>query len=369
MRAHKRRQVPVEIVRRYVDLVRLGHVRDLHALRQSVPRHVDDSHVHRAVLEEGAELPPREQRFAARHRSPQRIAYLAQARRVVTVDLEPHQPQIVQGAGHLQIALGLEVEIEVEKDVDVLSGALAQGGQLLAQRADHAVRGVQVDPVAEAGHVQSRRRIVEQEDVGLQPGEAAGADFAPQLHQPVRVRKGRDAHRLGAVQAVGPAMGPVKAHALPRRPAEQRVNRHAQVLRLHVQKGVLERRDRLLQHAARRLAGARVEMRDDLLDGARVDADQPLGEAADNRREAAAAVALVIFGIADDAGVGLDLEKGEHPPAGVAMQVPDRRDLHGYPLSLSPEAAGDRDVSPPTAAAHYTPNVSVALPPPPPVAP
>ena len=352
MRAHQGGQVAVEVVRRHVDLVRLGHVADLHALGEAVPGDVDDGHVHRVVLEEGAELPPREQRFATRDGGAQRIADLAQRQRVVTVDLEPHQAQVVEGARHRQVALGLEVEIQVEEDVHVRPRAFAQRRQLFAQRADDAARRVQVDPVLEPRHVQRRRLAVEQEDVGLERAEPAFAHLAPEGDEIVRAGKGRDPHRLGAVQAVGPAMRPVEPHPVARRPAEQRIYGDSERLRLYVEQRVLDRRDGLLRHAAGRLARARVEARRDRLHRPGVGAHQPFRQPPDDRRQAAAAVAFVELRIADDSFVGAHLEEGEHPPSGVAMQVFDSGDFHA-PLPSSAPSPG-RPSYPPRRAAPTT---------------
>jgi hypothetical protein len=59
--AHHGREVAVEIVRRHVDLVRVGHRRDLHRLSDPVPGDVDDRDVHRVPLEERAVFPAPEQ--------------------------------------------------------------------------------------------------------------------------------------------------------------------------------------------------------------------------------------------------------------------------------------------------------------------
>ena len=51
--------------------------------------------------------------------------------------------------------------------------------------------------------------------------------------------------------------------------------------------------------------------------------------AADDGRQACAAISLVVFGPADDAIVGGDLEEREIPPPRIAVQVLDLDDLHG----------------------------------------
>jgi hypothetical protein len=50
--AHHGREVAVEVVRRHVDLVGVGHRRDLDGLDDPVPGDVDDRHVHRVPFEE-----------------------------------------------------------------------------------------------------------------------------------------------------------------------------------------------------------------------------------------------------------------------------------------------------------------------------
>ena len=57
-------EVAVVVVGRDVDLARLGQPADLHRLREAVPRHVDDRHVHRVLFQEGPVLPHRHQALA-----------------------------------------------------------------------------------------------------------------------------------------------------------------------------------------------------------------------------------------------------------------------------------------------------------------
>ena len=123
-------------------------------------------------------------------------------------------------------------------------------------------------------------------------------------------------------------MRPVERQALAHRAAEQRMDGNAERLRLDVDERVLEGGDRLLVHAAGRLARHRAERRGDALVGARILADQRLAERADDGAEPLAAVALVVFRPADDAVIGGDLEEREDAPAGVAMQILDPRDAH-----------------------------------------
>ena len=78
---------------------------------------------------------------------------------VVEVDLEPREPEVVEGAGDLEVALGLEVEVEIEVDPDVRPGALAQRPELAPQGVDDPRVGVQLRPPRardESRHVQAR---------------------------------------------------------------------------------------------------------------------------------------------------------------------------------------------------------------------
>src|SRR5260221_9478417 len=61
MCAHQGREMAVEIMRRDIDLVSVGHRRDLDRLGETVPRHVDDGDVDRAGLEERAKAAAAEQ--------------------------------------------------------------------------------------------------------------------------------------------------------------------------------------------------------------------------------------------------------------------------------------------------------------------
>ena len=255
---------------------------------------------------------------------------------IVDVQLEPEEAEVVKRARHLQVALGLEVEIEVEQDADVGAGAGAQRLQLGAQGVDDGALGVQRRPswrTAKARHVQARL-TVEQEDVGLQGFEAALADFLTQRHQVLDALKLRLAHDLRRVggHAVGAAVRPVQRQAVPNRPAEQRVNRHAQGLALDVEQSVLNGRNRLLRHPSAGLPGDGIELLAQEFVGAGVPAYQSLRQVLDDPAETGAAVTLVILGDAVQTLVRGQFQEREHPPPGVAVQGLVARQFHQRPL-------------------------------------
>src|SRR5215813_7941737 len=64
--AHQRGHVTIEVVRRAVDLIGLGHGRDLYRLEDAIPGDVDDADVYGIILEEIFELAAAEEAFAAR---------------------------------------------------------------------------------------------------------------------------------------------------------------------------------------------------------------------------------------------------------------------------------------------------------------
>ena len=129
----------------------------------------------------------------------------------------------------------------------------------------------------------------------------------------------REAHFLGVVQAVGAAVRPVQAEPIADGPAEHFAYGHAEGFCLHVNERILDGRDRLLDKAARRLTRARIEVRGDELDRARVLANQHLGKLHDDDGQPFGAVALVVLRPADEFRVRLDFQEREDAPAGVRM--------------------------------------------------
>ena len=176
------------------------------------------------------------------------------------------------------------------------------------------------------------RAAIEAEDVGLERAEALLAHRAGEGAEVVERAHRRLAHRLGMAQAIGAAVRPVEPQPVAHRTVQELGDRHAQRPRLDVDQRVLERRDRLLDQPARRLAGERVQHRRDALYRPGIQPDQVLGEPADDRAQSLAAVALVVLGPADHAIVGGDLEERPDAPAGIAVQVLD----FGNPHELSP---------------------------------
>ena len=71
---------------------------------------------------------------------------MTQRFRVVEVDLESKEAEIVKLAADPKVALGIEVEIEVEKDAGVWPGALAECPQLRTQRVDDPLVGAKLGP-------------------------------------------------------------------------------------------------------------------------------------------------------------------------------------------------------------------------------
>jgi hypothetical protein len=116
---------------------------------------------------------------------------------------------------------------------------------------------------------------------------------------------------------------------VPHRAAEQLVDRDVQGLGLDVEQRVLDRADRLLDHAAARLAADCVEQRHHRLVGARVLADDRRRQMLDRGGHALAAEGFVVLAPADQGCVGRDLEEIEVAMAGIGVQAVERGNLHG----------------------------------------
>src|SRR5213075_2479131 len=91
-------------------------------------------------------------------------------------------------------------------------------------------------------------------------------------HVIVRGKLGRTRDLPGA-RPSGAAVRPVDLDVIPRRAAEQLVDRNAERLSLQVQQGVLDPADCLLDHRAGALSRGADEIPDDPLDHARLAAD------------------------------------------------------------------------------------------------
>ena len=112
----------------------------------------------------------------------------------------------------------------------------------------------------EAEHVEFRRPPVEQENDGLEGREAALTHVLAEFADVVEGTDRRKAHLLGVVQPVGATVRPVQAEPIADGSAKHFAYRHTEGFCLHVNERVLDRRDRLLDKAARRLTRARIEV-------------------------------------------------------------------------------------------------------------
>ena len=142
--------------------------------------------------------------------------------------------------------------------------------------------------------------------------------------------------------AVAAAMRPVDRHPFAERPAEQGVDRHAERLRLDIEAGVLDRRDRLMGETAPGETRRREQTFAQPADRARIHPDRHPGEVPDQRRDRGAGEPFIIFGPADDAFVGGHLHVGADAIAAVTVQGFDVCDLHVWSLSLAASAQNYR---------------------------
>ena len=174
LRRDERREVAVVVVRRAVDLERLGEVGDLLRLVEAVPDHVDRGDVHRARLEERPEAAARVEVLARADRaSARRGGRCASARRVEEVDLEPERGRTARArARRARAPSGLEVEVEVDDRLGAARRCPRRtpraGGRARPRSRSAAERAA---ARAEAGH-EHLRLVAGDDDVRLERAEA-----------------------------------------------------------------------------------------------------------------------------------------------------------------------------------------------------
>src|SRR3981189_1644127 len=134
---------------------------------------------------------------------------MAQRFRTKTVDLDPEHVEVGNGAQDFQIAFGLGVEVEVEQDVDIRSGAVANGLQMHAQIAQYFAVDVDLglEGYAETGTPTRRLAGVVSEDVRLQRGKLLFVAFASDRLDAIQISDGRPVP-AGMVDAPGGAVRP-----------------------------------------------------------------------------------------------------------------------------------------------------------------
>src|SRR5450631_1444030 len=107
-------------------------------------------------------------------------ADIAKRFRIKTVDLDPEHIEVGNCAQDFQITLGLGVEIQVEQDVDIRSGAVADGFKMHAQIAQDLAVDIDLGLERRAKSRPPALRLagVVGEDVGLQRGKFPLANLA-----------------------------------------------------------------------------------------------------------------------------------------------------------------------------------------------
>src|SRR6185437_10312273 len=335
MRADQAGEVAVEIMRRAIDVERVGDRRDPHAFPQPVPRYVDNRDIDCLFLEERTELLDAVDRLERGDRRRGRAADRGEAGRVVQVDLDPAHVERLDRLGDALVAFDVLAEIQIDMQPHLRAGAVAKRRELVRDGEDQFV----VDVLVEHRRVRlkARRRhawlaAVEQQGIGLERLEAVLHRFmAERAHIMQAADRGRaefflEQRRVGNAEAA--AMRPVKRDALAERPAEQRADRHAQGLGLDVETGIFDGSDRLIIEPARGELRQRAQRRADLADGARVLTHQHRREAADDVAGAPDAEPFVELGPADNAFVGRYFQVGQRAPAAVGVEILDLGNFH-----------------------------------------
>ena len=162
---------------------------------------------------------------------------VAQCLRVARVDLDPEDVERLDRARDLQEPFRLEVEVQVQEDVDVGARSFTERRQLLAQCSEHVAIRVQL---GEGALAREARRVevgllAEHEHVRLERRVPAFAHFFARVDDVLQGAQRRDLHRLRPREAIRPAVRPVEADPVAHGPAEQRVDRQSQRLRLDVE--------------------------------------------------------------------------------------------------------------------------------------
>ena len=183
------------------------------------------------------------------------------------------------------------------------------------------------DPTAEAAE-EYVRRLAGQDDVGLERGVAAADDLASQVGDVVHRAQRRRAEQVGPQRPGRAAVRPVQPCPVPRRAAEQLDDRYAERLGLDVEESALDARDGLGGDAAGRLPDAAEHVPEPHLERPRVLPDQRGREIVDRACDSGGRPAVAALAVAGDAIVGLDLDEGPGPEAGVDNERLDVGDLH-----------------------------------------
>src|SRR5581483_7813567 len=182
--------------------------------------------------------------------------------------------------------------------------------------------------------------------VRLEGAEAALDNLAPERRDVVvrgELARPGDGERACPRRA---AVRPVRVDRVAGGAAEELVHGDAERLRLQIEQRILDPGERLLDHRARALPRVPVQLPPDPLHRARVAADDEWREVLDDAGQASRrAVRVGDLGPADGAVVRGRLEEDPRPPAGVAEQGLEPRDLH-EPAAYGSASTGGSEARP-----------------------
>ena len=159
--------------------------------------------------------------------------------RVEEVDLEPEQVERLERLRDADAALGLEVEVEVDDRPAAprVPSANASSSRTSASAISSARE--RAAALVEAGH-EHLRLVAGDDDVRLERAVAALDDLAPERGDVVVRGELRRPRHLERARSRRAAVRPVHRDRLPRRSAEELVDRDAERLGLEVEERVLD---------------------------------------------------------------------------------------------------------------------------------
>ena len=122
--------MPVEIMRRDINLKTLRQRRNLHRLPNTVPGDINNRNIHCLIFKKRTITTQAEQRLTRCNRCLHRAPDQSKCRRVVDVDFKPSELQIIQGSGDGQVTLGSIVKVEIQKNIDIPARPFPESLQL-----------------------------------------------------------------------------------------------------------------------------------------------------------------------------------------------------------------------------------------------
>ena len=335
-RTDTRRKMAIIIVRRNIELIRLGQIPYLLRLGKPIPRHIDHKHIRRPRLEIRNKLAHIKQIFTRTNFSTRRILNLPNRIWLVHIDLQPQQIKLFQHLGNAHTRLGFEIKIQIQINIDIRTHSISKRTNKRLNMPEnlsrnHAIRRPWFAAKTPKIHT---GRIPRYHDIRLQRRISLFHNLPPQRGNIVHRAKRWRIEQIAIASTRSTAMRPINANLLARWTPKKLHNRNTERTRLNINKREFNTRNSLCRNTPRTLPRPPQHIPKTHLISARILADEQRRQIAHRPRNPIRTAAIATLPPAANPLIGIHPNKYPRAPTRIHNKCLNISNLHIISSSL-----------------------------------